>query len=69
MEELLIDGTTMPHFAVIDLISDKISNETTILSFRLLEKKNLAEEISRRSRPTSAFKPRPCFRARLLIPY
>jgi|LakMenEpi03Aug12_release.lakeMendotaPanAssembly.Ray.scaffolds.fasta_scaffold129703_4 hypothetical protein len=68
MEELLIDDPTMLHFAVIDLISDKISNETTILIFRLLEMTNLAEEILRRSRPISAFKARPCSRARLLIP-
>ena len=46
MEEALIEGPTMRRFAGIDLISDRIPDETTILTFRhLLEKHNLGEQI------------------------
>jgi len=44
MEEALTEVPTMRRFAGIDLISDRISDETTILSFRhLLEKHGLGE--------------------------
>ncbi|WP_396113805.1 transposase [Cyanobium sp. Cruz-8H5] len=37
---------TMRHFAGIDLVSERIPDETTILAFRnLLEKNNLGEQI------------------------
>jgi IS5 family transposase len=46
MEEALIEVPTLRCFAGIDLISDRIPDETTILSFRhLLEKHRLAENI------------------------
>ena len=46
MEEALIEVPTMRRFAGIDLISDRIPDETTILTFRhLLEKHNLGEQI------------------------
>ena len=46
MEDALIEVPTMRRFAEIDLISDRIPYETTILSFRhLLEKNNLGKEI------------------------
>ena len=46
MEDALIEVPTMRRFAGIDLISDRIPDETTILSFRhLLEKNNLGKEI------------------------
>jgi IS5 family transposase len=46
MEEALIEGPTMRRFAGIELISDRIPDETTILTFRhLLEKHNLGEQI------------------------
>jgi len=46
MEEALIEVPTMRRFAGIDLISDRIPDETTILSFRhLLEKQGLGEQI------------------------
>jgi len=46
----------MRRFAGIELISDQIPNETTILTFRhLIEKHDLGEQISRRSKPTSAY--------------
>ncbi len=46
MEEALIAAHTMRRFAGIDLISDRIPDETTILSFRhLLEKHGLGEQI------------------------
>jgi IS5 family transposase len=46
MEDALIEVPTMRRFAGIDLISDRIPDETTILSFRhLLEKINLGKEI------------------------
>ncbi len=46
MEEALIEVTTMRRFAGIDLISDRIPDETTILTFRhLLEKNALGEQI------------------------
>jgi IS5 family transposase len=48
MEEALIEVLTMRRFAVIDLISDRIPDETTILTFRhLLEKQELGEQIFR----------------------
>jgi len=46
MEDALTEVSIMRPFAGIDLISDRIPDETTILSFRhLLEKNNLGEEI------------------------
>jgi IS5 family transposase len=46
MEDALTEVSIMRRFAGIDLISDRIPDETTILSFRhLLEKNNLGEEI------------------------
>ena len=46
MEEALIEVPTMGRFLGIDLISDRIPDETTIFSFRhLLEKHRLGEQI------------------------
>jgi IS5 family transposase len=46
MEDALIEVPTMRRFAGIDMISDRIPDETTILAFRhLLEKQNLGEQI------------------------
>jgi len=46
MEDALIEVPTMRRFAGIDLVSERIPDETTILSFRhLLEKHNLGEQI------------------------
>jgi IS5 family transposase len=46
MEEALIEVPTMRRFAGIELISDRIPDETTILTFRhLLEKHGLGEQI------------------------
>ena len=46
MEEALIEVPTMRCFAGIELISDRIPDETTILTFRhLLEKHDLGEQI------------------------
>ena len=46
MEDALIEVPTMRRFAGIDMISDRIPDETTILSFRhLLEKHELGEQI------------------------
>jgi len=46
IEDALIEVPTMRRFAGIDLISDRIPDETTILTFRhLLEKHNLGEQI------------------------
>ncbi len=46
MEDALIEVPTMRRFAGIDIISDRIPDETTILAFRhLLEKHNLGEQI------------------------
>jgi IS5 family transposase len=46
MEDALIEVPTMRRFAGIDLISDRIQDETTILTFRhLLEKYELGEQI------------------------
>ena len=46
MEEALIEVPTMRRFAGIELISDRIPDETTILTFRhLLEKHDLGEQI------------------------
>ena len=46
MEDALIEVPTMRRFAGIDLISDRIPDETTILAFRhLLEKHNLGDQI------------------------
>jgi IS5 family transposase len=46
MQEALIEVPTMRRFAGIDLISDRIPDETTILTFRhLLEKHELGEQI------------------------
>ena len=47
MEEALIEVPTMRRFAGIELISDRIPDETTILTFRhLLEKHTLGEQLS-----------------------
>lgn len=46
MEDALIEVPTMRRFAGIDMISDRIPDETTILAFRhLLEKNDLGEQI------------------------
>ena len=46
MEEALIEVPTMRRFAGIEMISDRIPDETTILTFRhLLEKHGLGEQI------------------------
>jgi len=46
MEEALIEVPTMRRFAAIELINDRIHDETTILTFRhLLEKHGLGEQI------------------------
>lgn len=46
MEDALIEVPTMPRCAGIDMLSDRIPDETTILAFRhLLEKYNLGEQI------------------------
>jgi len=46
MEEALIEVPTMRRFAGIDLISDRIPDETTILTFRhLLEENDLGKQI------------------------
>jgi transposase, IS5 family len=46
MEDALIEVPIMRRFAGIDLISERIPDETTILAFRhLLEKHNLGEQI------------------------
>ena len=46
MEDALIEVATIRRFAGIDLISDRIPDETTILSFRhLLEKHDLGQQI------------------------
>ena len=54
MEDALIEVPTMRRFAGIDMLSDRIPDETTILAFRhLLEKHNLGGQVSRPSRPIS----------------
>lgn len=46
MEDALIELPTMRRFAGIDMISERIPDETTILAFRhLLERHNLGEQI------------------------
>ncbi len=46
MEEVLIEMPSMHRFTGIDLMSDRIPDETTILTFRhLLEKHGLGEQI------------------------
>ena len=46
MEEALIEVPSMRRFVVIELISDRIPDETTILTFRhLLEKHGLSDQI------------------------
>jgi transposase, IS5 family len=46
MEDALIEVPTMRRFAGIDMLSDRIPDETTILAFRhLLEKHSLGEQI------------------------
>jgi IS5 family transposase len=46
MEDALIEVPTMRRFAGIDLISDRIPDETTILTFRhLLERHDLGRQI------------------------
>lgn len=46
MEDALIELPTMRHFAGIDLVIERILNETIILAFRhLLVKNNLGEQI------------------------
>jgi IS5 family transposase len=47
MDEALMEVPTMSRFAGIDLITDRIPDETTILTFRhLLEKHGLGEQIN-----------------------
>ena len=42
----------MPRFAGIDMVSDRLPDEKTILAFwQLLEKHSLGEQISKPSRP------------------
>ena len=44
MEEALIEMPIMRHFTVIELISDRIPDKTTIFTYRqLLEKQGLCE--------------------------
>jgi IS5 family transposase len=46
MEDALIEVPTMRRFAGIDLVSERIPDETTILALRhLLEKHTLGEQI------------------------
>jgi IS5 family transposase len=46
MEEALIEVSNMRRFTGIDLISDRIPDETTILTFRhLIEENELGEQI------------------------
>jgi IS5 family transposase len=46
MEDSLIEVPTMRRFAGIDMLCDRIPDETTILAFRhLMEKHNLGEQI------------------------
>ena len=46
MEEVLIETPTMRRFADIELINDRIPDETTILTFRhLMDKHDLGEQI------------------------
>ena len=46
MEDALIEVPTIRRFAGIDMISDRIPNETTILTFRhMLEKHDLGQQI------------------------
>ena len=46
MEEALIEVPTMRRFAGIELVSDRIPDETTILTYRhLLDQHRLAEQI------------------------
>jgi IS5 family transposase len=46
MEDPMIEVSTMRRFAGIDMISDRIPDETTILAFRhLLEKHDLGQQI------------------------
>lgn len=46
MEDALIEVPTMRRFAGIDMISERIPDETTILAFRhLLEKHDLGQQI------------------------
>jgi IS5 family transposase len=48
MEDALIEVPTMRRFAGIDLISERIPDETTILAFRhLLERHDLGKSMSR----------------------
>ncbi len=56
MEEALIEVPTMRRFAGIELISDRILDETTILTFRhLLEKHGLGEQIFETVQARSTF--------------
>ena len=50
MEDALYDSESMRRFADIDLASDAIPDETTILNFRhLMEKHSLTEKIFQRT--------------------
>jgi IS5 family transposase len=56
MEEALIEVPTMRRLAGIELISDRIPDETTILTFRyLLEKHDLVRSTA--SQKTSSLRP------------
>ena len=53
MEEMLIDTPCFRHFAGIDMVSDRILEETTILNFRhLLEEHGIGAQISERVKQT-----------------
>jgi IS5 family transposase len=45
MEDALIEVPTMRRFAGIDIIGDRIPDETTILTFRHLQKHDLGQQI------------------------
>ncbi len=55
MEDGRIEVPTMRRFAWFDVVSDRIPDETTILTFRhLLEKHSLGEQIFETVKATSA---------------
>jgi IS5 family transposase len=69
-EEALIEVLTMRRFAGVDLISDRLPDKTTILTFRhLLDKHDLGQRSLRRSRPTSAHVAWRCDSQRSWMPY
>lgn len=55
MEDALIEIASKRRFAGINLISDRIPDQTTILTFlQLLEKHDLGQKILEHSSPTSS---------------